>query len=164
MRAIGDAEMIQQQTFYRTNAMNATCECGFTKYYSRLYHTQIPCCHLLRTGLPRPSMRQPPDLQRQPDTTFHLIVDKKERLGEEPSSKRRDALIRMTARSIKQLSKTGAKPDVIEKWVADHFPPPEQMRTFIQNIPTTVLILISSGVLSFRFPGSANEVPEREEE
>jgi hypothetical protein len=122
MRAIGDAELLQQQIFSRTNEITAICDCGFTKYYSRLYHTQIPCCPLLSKWLLRLSMRQAPVLQYEPDTEFHLIVDKIERIGEEPSRERRQALVSMAAHGIKQLSKTGVNMEVIEQWVIDHFP------------------------------------------
>jgi hypothetical protein len=87
------------------------------------------------------------------------MIDTIERFGEEPSRERREALVSMAAHSIKQFSKTGVKLEVIEKWVVEHFPPPEEMHTFIGNIPTTVLILISSGVLSFRLPERAAEAP-----
>jgi hypothetical protein len=100
-------------------------------------------------------------LQHEPEPEFHMIIEQTMRFGEEPSGERKEALITMAARNIRNLSRTGAKIDVIEKWVMDNFPQPEEMVEFIQNIPTAVITLISSGVISFRFPQAATEVQIR---
>jgi hypothetical protein len=152
MRAIGSQEMLQQQLYYKTNATLRTCECGFSEYFSRLFNTEVPCCHLLSAGLPRPVMTNPPILQQEPDPEFHFSIEKVERLGDEPSMERKDCLISMVAHSIKHLLKSGAKMEVLEKWVKDHFPQPAEMTSFVLNIPVSVLKLISSGVIAFRLP------------
>jgi hypothetical protein len=131
MRAIDANEMMQQKFYYGTNAIDKMCQCGFTEYLSRLYHSEVPCCHLLSEDVPRPRMIHPAILQKDADSDFRLIVEKFERPGQEPCHERKDALMRMTARSIKQLSKTGAKIEAIEKWVNDNFRPSEEMRTFM---------------------------------
>jgi hypothetical protein len=44
-----------------------------------------------------------------------MIIEQTARLGEEPPKERREALITMAARNIKNFSRTGARIDVVEK-------------------------------------------------
>jgi hypothetical protein len=57
---------------------------------------------------------------------FQIVLDKTARVGQEPSSERRDALADVAARSIKHLSRTGKKIDEIQGWVTDDFPALDQ--------------------------------------
>jgi hypothetical protein len=52
-------------------------------------------------------------------------------------------------RSIKQLSKSGKDLGEIRAWVAANFPQPQDMVTFVQNIPLPIFRLISTGVLIY---------------
>jgi hypothetical protein len=153
VHVIGEPELTQQEAYYHTNVVDQTCECGDTSYYSRVYRTLIPCCHLLRLGLTRPRMPTPPVLVRSTDNSqvppFSVDLEKVARPGEEPSPQRRDSLINLSARSIKHLSRSGKNLDEIRTWVTANFPQPQEMVTFVQNIPLPILRLISMGVLQY---------------
>jgi hypothetical protein len=150
MRSIGEIEMNLQIVQYQTDAQNRTCNCGLFWYFTRMYRTFLPCCHLLHCGVPRSKMCDPPVLLKGNDPdSFELILEQNSRPGEEPSLERRDALIDMAAWSIKRLSHTGVRIDKIMEWVTENFPPQKDMVLFVQNIPVQVLTLISHGVMNF---------------
>jgi hypothetical protein len=43
----------------------------------------------------------------------------------------------------------GAKLKIITAWVQEHFPTPDEMRTFVQRVPTAIIVLIVRGVANF---------------
>jgi hypothetical protein len=63
MLTIGTSEMTAQKAHYHTNAETRTCDCGISAYFTRMYRTFVPCCHLLSAGVEKPQMTEPPVLQ-----------------------------------------------------------------------------------------------------
>jgi hypothetical protein len=110
-RIIGEREMNRQKEFYSTHAEGASCHCGITSYLSKMFHHLVPCCHLLYSGL-----------MHSPESGFEFVLESSKRDGEEPSHERRDALRRMAARAIKNLSKTGVKSDEVSNWTTTNWP------------------------------------------
>jgi hypothetical protein len=147
-RAIGEDELTQQKTFYETHISH--CKCGQTSHYSAMYERDVPCCHRLSVGVARPTMRDPPTLAysvNPPD--FELEIKHYEREREPPKEARKIYLIEMAAQNIKRFTHTREKIKTIETWLKDHFPATNEMTTFIQKIPTSVIILIARGVTEF---------------
>jgi hypothetical protein len=96
-------------------------------------------------------MGDPPVLVLEPGpASFLLRIEKTmESRPDEPSVERRDAIVAMTAHSIKQLSRTGVKLDEITHWVKTHMPEQGPLTTFVQNIPIEVLLFIEQGVMHY---------------
>jgi hypothetical protein len=55
----------------------------------------------------------------------------------------------MGAQNIKRLTHTGQKLKKIETLIRDRFPAPDEMRSFVQKVPTSVIVLIARGVNEF---------------
>jgi hypothetical protein len=142
----------------RTNVIERTCGCELTSYYSGIYRTFVPCCHFFRSGLTRPHIPVPPVFIHSTDGSeilaFSIDLEEVGRPGEEPSFVRKDSLIDLAARSIKQLSRTGVGLHEIRAWLTANFLPSDEMVTFIQNVPLPVLRLISVGVMKYGDPPS----------
>jgi hypothetical protein len=151
-RAIGDTEMLKQRIYYHTTIdhNDSTCDCHLSTYFSEVYGQFVPCCHMLEAGVARPVMRVPPNLIYSDDQSFYLTIEKGSRPGEEQSHERKDALVELACRSIKQLSRTGKGLDDIRRWVTENFPPTDSLNEFVLNIPLAVLDLISAGVNNFK--------------
>jgi hypothetical protein len=80
---------------------------------------------------------------------FELEIKNYEREREPPTEARKGFLIEMAAQNIKRLSHTREKVKTIETWLKDHFPATNEMTSFIQKVPTSVIILIARGVTEF---------------
>jgi hypothetical protein len=160
VRIIGQHEINRQKVFYRTNPQNATCDCGVSSYFSRLFNQFIPCCHLMHAGLKKPVLVNPPSLVRSVESYFVLVLESAERDGEEPSRERRDTLIDLTAHAIKNLSKTGVKFEDVLVWATSNWQTDDHIDKFVCNLPVSTLMLISAGVLHFACPGASGDESE----
>jgi hypothetical protein len=109
-------------------------------------------------------MLEPRVPQQDPGQDFHLEIKKSELPGEELSIEHRDALIRMSADSVKHLAKTSRKLEDNQKWMTENFPPLEEMVIFLQNIPTAILMLISAGVMQQSFRSWARPIQNGQDE
>jgi hypothetical protein len=70
-------------------------------------------------------------------------------LGEQPSFERKEALIEIAAHSIKCLSHTGVSLQDIVNWIKQNFPVMDSTVLFVNNLPISVLLLISAGALNY---------------
>jgi hypothetical protein len=157
VRVIGEREINRQKIFYHTNLGDATCDCGVSTYFSRLFNQFVPCCHLMHAGLKKPALVNPPVLIRSTESSFLLAVVTAERDGEEPSHERRENLLGLAAHAIKNLSKTGVKFEEVLLWATENWQTDEAPDKFVCNLPVSALVLISAGVLHFGCHGVSIE-------
>jgi hypothetical protein len=148
LRVIGEQEINRQKIFYHTNLEDATCDCGVSIYFSRLFNQFVPCCHLMHAGLKKTALINPPVLIRSTESSFLLVVVAAEREGEEPSHERRENLLILAVHAIKNLSKTGKKFEEVLLWAMQNWTD-DAPDNLICNLPVSTLVLISTGVLHF---------------
>jgi hypothetical protein len=94
-------------------------------------------------------MNVPPVLCDTENRGLDLEHQRGSRAGEPPSLERRDSLIEMAVRNIKNLSRKRTDIDDIRRWVLENIAPSDQMSAFVMNIPVPILNLISRDSLDF---------------
>jgi hypothetical protein len=138
---IGELEMTKQTTYYgtATDGHSHTCKYSLSSYFAMMFEEFVPCCHMMSVGVPRLTMNVPPVLCYTENRGLHLERQIGSRLAEPPSLERRDSLIEMDARTIKNLSRTSTGIDDIRRWVLENIPPSDQMSAFVMNISVPIL-------------------------
>jgi hypothetical protein len=78
-----------------------------------------------------------------------LVWESAIRDGEEPSHDHKDSLVGMTGYAVKNFSKTGVKIDEVLNWMTTNRPPKWPIDEFVCNLPISILMITSAGVLYF---------------
>jgi hypothetical protein len=54
VKKLGETELMDQ--IQKFGSLATRCPCGETIHLSQMYHTEVPCCHMLRSGAARPKL------------------------------------------------------------------------------------------------------------